>query len=233
MAEKNEYTNIQIIKDLWHFIRSRKIEFLILSFFLVLTASLALVPPIIIAKIVDYFVEGGAIASTFYWFLIALLAVMIAENFIGIGTKHLFNLLIIKVQKQAKVESMQKVLQGNLIWHDKENTGNKMQRVQEGERAVESFLRFYVNQAISMIVTVIGIIGVFAFFNIKYAIIGIVYILIYVYAEFRLNKKLAEKIKILKIADKHANDYQEGKIMLIFSINFLALKLLQIPGFIL
>ena len=39
---------------------------------------------------------------------------------------------------------MQKVIQGDLLWHDKENTGNKMQRVQEGERAVESFLRFFV-----------------------------------------------------------------------------------------
>ncbi|MCH7568073.1 MAG: ABC transporter ATP-binding protein [Nanoarchaeota archaeon] len=205
MVKEINYKNTQVIKDLWHFIRGKKVEFLILSFFLVITAILALVPPIILAKIIDYFIEGGTLASTFYWFLTALLAVMIAENFIGIGTKHLFNLLVIKIQKQAKVESMQKVLQGDLIWHDKENTGNKMQRVQEGERAVESFLRFYANQFIGMIVTVVGIIGVFAFFNIKYAIIGILYISIYIYAEIRLNKKLARKIQKLKIAQEYAS----------------------------
>jgi len=204
MTKEIQYKNTQVIKDLWHFVRNKKAEFLILSFFLTVAAILALIPPLILAKIIDYFVEGGAIASTFYWYLAALLVVMITENFIGLGTKHLFNLLVIKIQKQAKVESLQKILQGDLIWHDKENTGNKMQRVQEGERAVESFLRFYANQAISMIITVVGIIGVFAFFNIKYAIIGIVYISIYVYAEIRLNKKLTGKIQKLKIAQEYA-----------------------------
>ena len=205
MVKEIQYKKIQVIKDLWHFVKNKKIEFFILSFFLVITAILALAPPIIIAKIIDYFVEGGTTASTFYWFLAALLAVMIAENFIGLGTKHRFNLLVIRVLKQAKVESMQKVLQGDLIWHDKENTGNKMQRVQEGERAIESFLRFYANQAISMIVTVIGIVAVFAFFNIKYAIVGILYISIYIYAEIKLNKKLTEKIQKLKISQEYAS----------------------------
>ncbi len=205
MTEEIKYKNTQIVKDLWHFVKSRKVEFFVLSFFLMLAALLALVPPLIIAKIIDYFVGGGREATKFYWFLIVLLVVMISENFIGLGTKHVFNLLVIKIQKQAKVESLEKVLQGDLIWHDKENTGNKMQRVQEGERAVESFLRFYANQFISMFVTLVGIVGVFAFFNVRYAIIGVLYIIIYLYAEIRLNKKLTEKIKKLKIAQEYAS----------------------------
>ena len=192
------YKNKQLAKDLWHFVKNRKLEFFALTLFLAIAAVLALVPPIIIAKLIDYFVDGGRSAITFYWFLAALLSVMVAENFIGLGTKHMFNLFVIKIQKQAKVESLQKVLQGDLLWHDKENTGNKMQRVQEGEKALESFLRFYANQAIGMIISIVGIIAVFAFFNIKYAIIGVIYLFVYMYAELKLNKKLAEKIKILK-----------------------------------
>lgn len=205
MVREVEYKNMQIVKDLWHFVRIKKTEFLVLSFFLVLASLLALVPPLIIAKIIDYFVGGGSLAKTFYWYLAALLVVMVGENFIGLGTKHMFNLLVIKIQKQAKVESLEKVLQGDLKWHDKENTGNKMQRVQEGERAVESFLRFYANQFIGMVVTLVGIIGVFAFFNIKYAIIGALYVVIYIFAEIKLNKRLTEKIKQLKIAQEYAS----------------------------
>ena len=205
MAEEVEYKNIQIVRDLWHFVKNRKTEFFVLSFLLILASLLALVPPLIIAKIIDYFVGGGREAMRFYWFLGILLIVMVSENFIGLGTKHIFNLLVIKVQKQAKVESLQKVLQGDLKWHDKENTGNKMQRVQEGERAIESFLRFYANQFIDMIVTIIGIVGVFAFFDIKYAVIGILYVAVYLYAELKLNKKLTEKIKKLKIAQEYAS----------------------------
>ena len=205
MAKEIEYKNLQVVKDLWHFVRNQRAQFIVLSFFLVLAAVLALIPPIILAKIIDYFVQGGTIASTFYWFLIALLVVMISENFIGLGTKHFFNLLVIKVQKQAKVESMQKILQGNLEWHDKENTGNKMQRVQEGEKAVESFLRFYSNLVIGMIVTTIGVISVFAYFNIKYAIVAILYLSIYMYIELKLNKKLKEKVQKLKIAQEYAS----------------------------
>jgi len=223
MVKEVHYKNTQIIKDLWHFVRNKKIEFFILSFFLTITAILALTPPIILAKIIDYFVDGGTLATPFYWLLAVLLAVMISENFIGIATKHKFNLFVIKIQKQVKVESMQKVLQGDLIWHDKENTGNKMQRVQEGERAVESFLRFYANQFISMIITVIGIVAVFAFFNIKYALIGLIYISIYVYAEFKLNKRLTSKIKKLKIAQEYATGKEYE-----FSSNIATIKSLGI-----
>ena len=223
MAEEEKYKNIQIIKDLWHFVRKKKVSFLILSFFLVLAAVLALAPPIIIAKIIDYFVEGGTARSTFYWLLAGLLGVMITENVIGLGTKHFFNLLVIKVQKQAKVESMQRILQSDLIWHDKENTGNKMQRVQEGERAIESFLRFYANQAIGMVITTVGIVAVFAFFNIKYAAIGLIYIFAYLFLEIKLNKRLAAKIQKLKIAQEYASGKEYE-----FSSNIATIKALGI-----
>ncbi len=202
---EQKYSNIQLIKDLWHFVKNKKLEFFILTIGLAIAALLGLVPPIIIAKIIDYFVQGGTEARVFYLFLVTLLGVMVAENTIDVGTKYYFNLFTIKIQKQLKVESMQKVLQGDLLWHDKENTGNKMQRVQEGERAIEEFLRFYANQAVSMVITIIGIISVFAFFNIKYAVIGVLYLVIYMSAELKLNKRLAEKVKALKIAQEQAS----------------------------
>ena len=41
--------------------------------------------------------------------------------------------------------------------------------------------------------TVIVAVGVFAYFNIKYALIGLLFIIFYLYAETKLNKKLAKK----------------------------------------
>jgi len=205
MPKLPPYSNKQLMKDLWHFVKNKKVEFFVLTIFLAIAAVLALIPPVIIAKMIDYFVDGGRNAITFYWFIAALLAVMVSENFLGLGAKHVYNLFVIKIQKQAKVESLQKVLQGDLLWHDKENTGNKMQRVQEGEKALESYLRFYANQAIGMVISVVGIITVFAFFNIKYALIAVLYIGIYLFAELKLNKKLAKKIQTLKIAQEEAS----------------------------
>jgi len=169
-----------------------------------IASVLALAPPLIIARIIDYFVAGNTAFVPFYWYLGALLGVMIADNVISLGTKHYFNLLIIKIQKQAKVEAMENVLQGDLLWHDTENTGNKMQRVSEGEKAIEGFLRFYINQGISMVVTLIGIISVFAFFNYIYAVIAVVYLTIYIFAEYKLNKKVAKKVYQIKIAQEQA-----------------------------
>jgi ABC-type multidrug transport system fused ATPase/permease subunit len=109
------------------------------------------------------------------------------------------------MQKDAKVESFQKLIEGDLFWHDKENTGNKMQRLNQGVDSIGNFMGFYTDKGVSMVISLIGIIVVFTYFDIKYALIATLFIIVYVFADFLFNKKLAQKNLDVQIAKEHAS----------------------------
>jgi len=199
------YPIMEFLKDIWHFMRIRKWFLLFLTFLLAISALLSLVPALIVAQIINFFITGTGSFDMFYMYIGALLVVGVADNVLRLGAKHYLMLYTNEMQKQAKVEAMQKVLQGDMLWHEEESTGGKIEKVLEGSGSVSRFMNFYINKGVDMVVKAIGIIAVFAFFSWKYALIVAVFALIYFVLEFKLNKKLSEKTLKLKIAKERAS----------------------------
>jgi ABC-type multidrug transport system fused ATPase/permease subunit len=118
-------------------------------------------------------------------------------------SKFHLGIISTKVQKYLRVESINRLIQGDLIWHEKENVGNKMQRINEGVSSIQKFMHFYNNQGLNLITSLVGIITVFAFFNIKYAFMAILFMFTYLFVEFKFNKKIAKKTLVLnKLREK-------------------------------
>ncbi len=206
MRVKNrpEYSNSEFVKDLWHFIKVYKREFIFYSLLLAFVGVLGLAPPIILAKIIDFFILGENSTRIFYIYLSVLIGILIFSHIFRLGAKHYLALFTNKIQKHAKVDSFQKLIQNDLVWHDKENTGNKMEKISAGEKAIGSFMDFYTNQGIEIVITVLGIIAVFSFFNIKYGLLAVFFMITYLTVEFKLNKKVARKTLEQKIAMEKA-----------------------------
>ena len=129
-----------------------------------------------------------------------LLFLGVFNNFLRLGAKHFFWVLTGKIRKNLRVDAFQKIINGDLLWHDKENVGNKMQRINEGDSSFQSFLDFFTNKLLDLLVSTVSIVVIFAFLNIKYAIIAVIFILVYLFFEFKLNKTIINKTIELKIA---------------------------------
>ena len=201
-----EYPNKIFIKDLWYFLKKEKRAFILLTSLLVVVSILSLVPALIISKIVNFFADySNQSTSTFYWYLGALLGVGLLGTILRLGTKHYFMTLTSKLERETKVESFQKIMEGDLVWHDKENTGNKMQRVNEGSRSISKFMDFYMNQGIELVVTLIGILVIFSYIDIKYTFIGLAFFVCFMIAEKIMDRKLSEKQLALQIAKEKSS----------------------------
>jgi ATP-binding cassette subfamily B protein len=200
-----KYTNWEFTKDIWHFVKKRKREFIFLTFTFIIAHSLVLISPIILAKIIDFFTTPGEPISVFYMYLGILTGVEILATIIRLGSKYRFGLFSNRIQKEVKVESFQKLVQKDLIWHDTTTTGINTQKIMEGERALNKIMNFYKEHGISMVVSVIGIIGIFAFFNIKYSLLAILFMFTYLSAEFKFNKRVAQKTLQVKLASEEAS----------------------------
>jgi len=193
MKGRPDYSNFELVKDLWHFLGFRKWKFIFLTILLIISFATALVVPIIIARIIDFFISGNSGVGIFYMYLWILLGLGIFGTFLRNQTKHSLSLYTNEVQKNAKVESFQKVLQGDLVWHDSESTGAKMQKITDGSNMIGAFMDFYINKGISLVVTIGGVLGVFLVLSVKYAFIALLFMVIYLAVEFFMNRKLVLK----------------------------------------
>jgi ABC-type multidrug transport system fused ATPase/permease subunit len=197
-----KYSNWEFARDLWYFFRKHKVKFIFLSFLLVIVTFLGLIEPILIAKIVDFFSGDFESLRGFYILLGALLIIGVVSTVLRLRSKYHFGLFSNILLKNLKMESFQKILQGDLVWHDKENTGNKIQKVFEGEKALRDFITFYTNQGIKLVSSILGILVVFAFFDLKYVVLAIVFMFTYLFVEFKLNRRVAKKTLEVKIAQE-------------------------------
>ncbi|MCW8966178.1 MAG: ABC transporter ATP-binding protein, partial [Candidatus Pacearchaeota archaeon] len=198
-----KYSNWEFTKDLWHFFSKYKKRFILFSILLIIASTNALITPIILAKIIDFFTQENKSVNIFYTYIGILLGYQIFTTIIRLRGKFNLNIISKKVQRYLKVESINRLIQGDLIWHEKENVGNKMQRINEGESSIQKFIQFYNNQGVRLITLLIGIITVFAFFSIKYALMAFLFIFTYLFVELKFNKKIAKKTLILnKLKEK-------------------------------
>ncbi|MAG40157.1 hypothetical protein CMI41_04280 [Candidatus Pacearchaeota archaeon] len=195
-----DYSNFQFIKDIWHFLKFRKGRFLFLTIILAFGASAGLVGTVYIAKIVDLFVSGNGGYSLFYNYLAIIVGISVGGAFLQQYGKHSMYLISADIQKNAKVEAFRKLLQGDLIWHEGESTGAKMEKIENGVNKLGGLLGLWRRRAIHITIQILGIIGVFAFIDLKYAAIALIYMVVYLFLELNLNKKLSESTKRLRIA---------------------------------
>jgi ABC-type multidrug transport system fused ATPase/permease subunit len=199
-----EYPNSEFAKDLWYFLKHHKREFTFVTILLVIGFGLNLVGPIILAGIIDYFITPGKPLIIFYTYLGILAGVEIIATLFRRGGKYCSGILSGKIQRNVKIESFQKLIQRDLLWHDTSSTGVKTQKIMEGEHALSKLMSFYKERGVEMVVSTIGVLGVFAFFNLKYFLLAMLFVTIYLTVEIKLNKKIAEKTYQFKIAKEIA-----------------------------
>jgi ABC-type multidrug transport system fused ATPase/permease subunit len=197
---KPDYANFQFLKDLWYFLKFRKWGLIYFTFILVFAFSTSLISTLFIAKIIDFFVGGGTDIFLFYRYLGYIVGLTIGGTLLRHYGKHNMTLLGADIQKNAKVEAFDKILQGDLAWHEGGSTGAKMESVNEGVNRIGGFVGFWRRRGIDIIVKIIGVLGVFALINLKYAFIAIIYMFVHLFIEFKLNKKVVERTKELRKA---------------------------------
>jgi ABC-type multidrug transport system fused ATPase/permease subunit len=202
---EEKYSNWQFIKDLWFFFKKFKFQFIFYTILLIIAYSAELIPPIILAKIIDFF--GGEYSSIqpFYNLLLILLGLLIFSTILRHISKYSLAVFNNKVQRYVKVEAFQKMIQNDLVWHENQNTGEKLEKINGGKKAIGKFMSFYINQALVIFVNLVGIITIFSFFGLKYSLIALVYISTYLFFEFRMNRKIGRNTYSAKLAEEMAS----------------------------
>ncbi|MCK5459713.1 ABC transporter ATP-binding protein [Candidatus Parcubacteria bacterium] len=166
-----------------------------------------------LGKIVDFFTsfEKGDSLNTFY-FLTALLGGLYAlVSFLRLTTKKFLSNITIDVLYGIRVKGFDKLLAQSLLEHKDENTGAKVQKIENGTKAFQALNTMLNNRVYPAIITVIGMLIVFAVLSPVFIIFLILYVVGFFVIILNFNKKLQQlHFEKNKAMEKSSGSYIEG-----------------------
>jgi ABC-type multidrug transport system fused ATPase/permease subunit len=140
-------------RALWYFLSKERWKYLVFLFVLLCVMFYTMVPPLLIGTIANYlfdFLKAGAAPAKDFTFLFVLVGGLAGSHalvaMVRLSSKRILGRISLNARYRAKVWGFERLLDYSLAWHQKENTGNKAQRILTGSEAVREWTGDVVNQ---------------------------------------------------------------------------------------
>jgi len=193
-SEAMKFSWLDSIKSIYYLLDSKRKPYLFYTIILILVLFYDFVPTIVIAKIVDFFTTytQGQSLTPFYNLILFLAISSAIVSFIRLSVKKRLANIAIDAGYFARVKGFEKLLDFSIRWHDNENTGNKVQRIQAGSDALKVTMRMLSQEVFLHITSFVGVLAAFLFFEPVFFIISVIYIIIFWSIQMAFYKKIEE-----------------------------------------
>lgn len=183
---------LEVPKAIWYFLEKDKKRFVIYFSLLSTVLVYNLVPAYIVGKIVDFFSSytHGDSLRKFYSYVIFLGVSYVIVAMIRLYSKQVIVTIGQKSKTRARIWGFQRLTEFSLEWHNKENTGNKLQRIFTGADSVKSSIDIMSEKLTSICVNMTASLIIFLFVDAKLFLLVCVYFTAYILIEFTISKKL-------------------------------------------
>ncbi len=178
--ESKQFGWHSLYKAIVLFSGKHKNKFITLNVILFATHAFEVVPPILIGKIVDTLTNATSnpqYIQEFYSYIsfmtVSLAVVAITRLTIK---RHIGDLIAIIVY-DIRVTGFEKLLEHSIAWQGSENTGNKVQRIQNGASGLNQFIRFLNNEILYSFAVILGFVVIFFFIRPVYILFFSVYLI--------------------------------------------------------
>ncbi len=191
--KKEKYTWKQCAKDIWLILEGKRALFVFWTSLRVMFEMLIFIPAYALGKIADFFLgysRGEPLGVFYMW--VAVIAVSGTLNvWMRFFVKYRMQMIAAEARKDARIKAMDKLMSLELKWHEKEETGSKIEKINKGGESIYDGLREFSNSGIFIITSLAGSIILFATLEIKYALIGFLYASVYLCGEYFLDKRIS------------------------------------------
>lgn len=204
---KTEYSTRALLSDLWKLMKGKRAVFVIGSLMRFTSRVLALYPVYAFSKIVTYLSEfhAGMSLQPIWTYLLLWGASLITTTVLAYLSNWLVFHITVRTWLKGHVASLSHILQLDIAWHEKENTGNKLKRIDRGSMALDGVLRLWHNQVIPVLVGFVGVMAIIGTIDMTVAAAILVYIVVYYTTASRLTKKTRAASRAVNIAEEEAS----------------------------
>lgn len=197
----------------WYFLEGYRKSFVFWSLLVVLLSFYQLVPPLIVGIIVDFFtkyIPGESLHFFYFW--VGVLGISFAVvSLLRLTARNKVGNIQAEITYNVKVMGFERLLDYSLTWHDKENTGNKIQRILNGSQALNRLTRLMGQTGIKTFTAIIGIIIVFLFLSPMFVLFAVIYLTAFLSIHSYFYSKAREVTDAYNKAQEQASgSYYEG-----------------------
>ncbi len=214
VKKKQDYTNKEFVKDIWQFSEGQRIRLVVGVTLRVIAGLAPFAVVFFVGKILDFFTlynQGDSLTPFYtYIFLIGLLGS--AQVWIRMIAKTHIDIVGGKARKQARTLAMSRLMDLELEWHEKENSGSKINKINRGSRLLYAFFaNLLSNRGTSVATRIGGSVAIFAVLGLKYTLFAIGFTTLFILTEKYYNKRISTLQKKLNvIEDKVTGKIQES-----------------------
>lgn len=190
-ASEKVFSTRQLIKFLLQLIRPYGRAFWLASLANLVMNIVSLYPAYAIAKIITFLATySSGVSTKAMWTTLVfwIIAIIVRNAGFNLSKYYAFN-----VSEQAAldlhVQSVRHLCNLDISWHERENSGNKLKRINKGADGVDKILRLWVTSMLEIVVSYIGMVFVLQRFSNEIAIGIIFFILSYGFVSYRLTKR--------------------------------------------
>ncbi|MEI7579905.1 MAG: ABC transporter ATP-binding protein [bacterium] len=209
-----EFSWSQLIKAFWYFLGKYRARLLFWIVILIICYSYEFIPIFVLGKIVDYFIKTPLpqVSLRYLYLLIGILgAGTFFVSLIRLSAKKYVGNIRAEVKYNIRVNGYQRLLNYSLKWHDQENSGNKIQRINTGSNAMRDFISLASKELLQLVAYIIGTLLIFLFIDWKYFLFLCVYLIFFwIIQKIFYQRIVAINQDINRTQEESSGSYQEG-----------------------
>ncbi len=195
------YTSLHLLRDLAHHIAPYKGKFF-LGFICRLISDLAwLYPAYALASIVNFitkYTPGDSYEPLYqvliFWGIAILLHIILrpVAKYYGYQVSE-------KVCLDVQFKTLRHLLQLDLAWQERENTGNKLKRILSGGEGFDQIIRMFFDYMVEICVNFVGMIFIVATFDGMIAGLMVAFMVIFLTVSLSLTRKAARHAHLVNV----------------------------------
>lgn len=208
-----KFTWLDLMRAIWFLLGNKRKRYLTLTAILFMAQFYWVIPPLVIAKIVDFFTnyKPGDSLSPFYSYAVFLGVLQITVSMVRLITKKHMGNLRTDVIYNIRVKGFEKLSTLSLLDNDNESSGERAQRIQNGADVFQSFAKMFDNEVMVALTSTIGIAVVFLFLSPEFILLLALYIIGFFVIVAIFYRKLQKINNQLSLSlEKASGSYVEG-----------------------
>lgn len=191
--EKIDYPSTLLVKDIWAMMKGRRRTFLFATLLRTISDIAGLYPIYAIAALTNFFVAyhvGDSLVAI--WWIVAGYACAVLTRSC---TKYTGQFLGYRIGEVVGVDNtlfaVNHLFQLDVAWHEQENAGNKIKRIQNASDAITKIIGMWFDSGVSILVNACAVYVIFISFDWLILVLIIVFLVVYFFLARVLTSKAA------------------------------------------
>lgn len=194
------YPYAQLVARLRGLVRPKRVRFWIAIVLRLSSDIVYLYTSYAFAKVVTFFSTANLATVTLrpFWIIMGIWAVTQMYSFcIRHFSRYLMYTIGTEASMTSQLSAFQHLSQLDIAWHEHENTGNKLKRIQTGGEGYNRLVRILIDNVIEIVVNFIGMMAILAFIDPTITFIMGTFLVTHLFISYPLAKRASANSRLV------------------------------------